>query len=409
MGALYPTPVRGSELNEIVAAKVRQAIPILREQDVALWIVQFARETHEHPEPVQDLVVGTSVMSPAAFLISAGGRTIAVVGTGDEQNVRDVGAYDEVIPYVTDIGPALSAVLADIDPPRIGLSYSPDDTNADNLTLGMYLRLKEYLQSTPYEERLVPGEDILVALRGRKLPVEIQRMRVAIDRTLEIFTEIERRLRPGVTERAIFDAIHDMMQERGLTPAWDGHHDPVVNFGPNSNFGPAGPTEIALQPGMLIHIDLGVKLDGYCSDLQRMWYLLRDTETEAPADLLERFQAVVSAKEAGFLALKPGAIGWHVDRAARSLLTTAGVPEPQFSFGHQLGRSTHDAGCLLGARWPRYGNRPYLQVEEGNVFTVELSVPSPAGVIGLEDDVLVTASGAEYLSAPQTKLMYLSG
>jgi Xaa-Pro aminopeptidase len=45
-----------------------------------------------------------------------------------------------------------------------------------------------------------------------------------------------------------------------------------------------------------------------------------------------------------------------------------------------------------------------MTVEEGNVFTLEYALPSPAGTIGLEEDVVVTENGAEYLGTPQTEL-----
>ncbi|MDQ2830023.1 MAG: hypothetical protein M3Y74_13365, partial [Chloroflexota bacterium] len=44
--------------------------------------------------------------------------------------------------------------------------------------------------------------------------------------------------------------------------------------------------------------------------------------------------------------------------------------EPQFAFGHHLGRTAHDGGGTLGPRWPRYGATPELLVEEGNVFAL---------------------------------------
>jgi Xaa-Pro aminopeptidase len=88
-------------------------------------------------------------------------------------------------------------------------------------------------------------------------------------------------------------------------------------------------------------------------------------------------------------------------------MTDAGYEEPEFAFGHQLGQFAHDGGCLLGPRWPRYHSRPLMEVEAGNVFTLEFAVPTPAGTIGLEEDVLVTRAGAEYLSPPQTELRCL--
>jgi Xaa-Pro aminopeptidase len=109
--------------------------------------------------------------------------------------------------------------------------------------------------------------------------------------------------------------------------------------------------------------------------------------------------------EAGIDALRPGAAGWEVDAAARATLVEAGYAEPMHALGHQLGRSAHDGGTTLGPRWDRYGASPLGVVEEGNVFTVEYGTSVPErGYIGLEEDLLVTADGVEFLSTPQREL-----
>lgn len=394
-------------MDSIVAAKIQQAVGLLRELDLPVWIVQFGRETYDHPAPVQGLAVGTTVTWPAAFIVSTAGRSIAIVGTGDVTNVQDVGVYEEVIGYVKDVGPDLRRILSELDPAHIGVSYSLDDDQADNITHGMYLMLQDILHDTPYAERLVSANRVLVALRGRKLPVEVARIQAAIDVTLQTFAVIESLLAPGITEREVADAVHRWLADTGVTTAWDFRYDPVVNFGPASKFGHAGPADIALAPGMLVHVDLGIKREGYCSDLQRMWYLLRNGEEQAPDDVLRPFATVVQSMQAGLVVLRPGVPGWQVDEAARKVILQAGYAEPEFALGHQLGQSTHDGGGLLGPLWPRYGNRPEIPVEEGNVFTLEYALPSPAGSIGLEEDVLITRDGAQYLSPPQTELVCL--
>ena len=86
-------------------------------------------------------------------------------------------------------------------------------------------------------------------------------------------------------------------------------------------------------------------------------------------------------------------------------LVAAGFPEPMYALGHQLGRSAHDGGTLLGPRWDRYGAAPHGVVEAGNVFTLEFGTAvAGRGYIGLEEDVLVTADGVEWLSTPQREL-----
>jgi Xaa-Pro aminopeptidase len=394
-------------VDDTIAAKVEQARALLREFDLPVWIAQFGRETFDHPEPVQHLVVGTSITWPAAFVIATDGTATAIVGTGDVANVRDVGAYPDVVGYVKDVGPPLRELLERLNPPRIGISYSRSDDSADCMTHGMYLLLEESLRGTPWVTTLVPAEDVLTRLRARKLPMEVARIRRAIAETTRTFEQIDGLLVRGVTERRLFEAIHALMQEAAMIPAWDGRYDPVVNFGPESKFGHAGPGDIELEPGMLVHVDFGVKLDGYCSDLQRMWYILRDDEDAPPPEVQRPFDTLVASLRTGFDALKPGMAGWEVDEAARGVLIKAGYAEPEFALGHQLGQSCHDGGGLLGPRWPRYGTRPLVAVEAGNVFTIEFAVQTPAGIIGLEEDVLVTSGAAEYLSTPQTQLRFV--
>jgi Xaa-Pro aminopeptidase len=67
----------------------------------------------------------------------------------------------------------------------------------------------------------------------------------------------------------------------------------------------------------------------------------------------------------------------------------------------------HDGGTMLGPRWEKYGKTPEGIVEPGNVFTLELGVPTDAGYIGLEEDVLVTEQGCSFLSSFQRELMLI--
>ncbi len=131
----------------------------------------------------------------------------------------------------------------------------------------------------------------------------------------------------------------------------------------------------------------------------------RMARREPPADVTRAWDALWAALDAGAATLRPGAIGWEVDAAARKTLVTAGFPEPMYALGHQLGRTAHDGGTLLGPQWDRYGNAPLGVVEEGNVFTLEYGTAVPGrGYIGLEEDVVVTSNGIEWLSTPQRDL-----
>lgn len=162
-----------------------------------------------------------------------------------------------------------------------------------------------------------------------------------------------------------------------------------------------------MQAGDLVHLDFGVAFEEYRSDLQRMWYLRDTEEPEPPERVRHAFCACVEAIEAGRRALHAGAVGWQVDAAARTSLVAAGYPEYKHALGHSVGLACHDGGPLIGPRWPRYGETPERPIEPGSVYTLELGAATERGYIGLEDEVLVTAAGAAFLSPVQRELLYV--
>ncbi len=213
-------------------------------------------------------------------------------------------------------------------------------------------------------------------------------------------------IRPGANEKEIGDYIHNAMAQRGVVPSWEAAYCPIVNCGPDSPVGHTGPSpDYVAQPGHIVHIDLGVVSNDYISDMQRIWYLQKPQEYEIPAAVQRAFSAVRGAILAGAEKLKPGVQGWEVDAVARRFIVDSGYAEYQHALGHHIGRTVHDGSTLLGPRWERYGNSPMGVVEAGNCYTLELGVQVPGhGLVSLEEDVLVTDQGVEWLSQPQTDI-----
>jgi Xaa-Pro aminopeptidase len=387
--------------------KADQAQALLAETDLDCWLT-FARETDLHPDPGVEQVVGAGVVRNSAFLFGAGGERIAIVANFDTSAIRAKGVFREVIGYDEDIrGPLLDA-LRRLDPRQIGLNYSLDDVTADGLTHGHFLLLQQLLNGTPYLERLTSAAPLLSRLRGRKTPTEIERIRQAVALTEQIVGLLAAQIRPGLSERDLAAFVHARFADLGVLPAWSAEGCPIVNSGPSSELGHTYPSAaIRVEPGHLVHIDLGVRRDGYCSDLQRMWYVRRPGESAPPAEVQRAIGTVMRAIEAGAEALRPGAQGFEVDAAARKVVAEAGYPEFKHGLGHSLGRAVHDGGTMLGPRWPCYGRNVEAVVEAGNVFTLELGVSTGSGFVGLEEDVLVTAAGCEFLSSRQRELMLI--
>jgi Xaa-Pro aminopeptidase len=391
----------------LVQQKLDQAVEILREQDVDLWLT-YVRETMLTKDPCLDLIAGVYSAWTGAFLVSATGERIAIVGRFDAPSVEGTDAF-EVIGYDESIRRALEETVTRLDPRSIALNYSGSDAAADGLTHGLWLELQDVFEGTQFPDRFQSSEAVVGALRGRKSAEEVARIRAAARETEEIFDIVGDALAPGLSELEIADLMHAEVARRGLGYAWGRDHCPAVDAGPEKDVGHSPPGDLETRRGELLHVDFGVCREDYCSDLQRMWYFLDEGETEPPEDVQRAFDAVWAAMDAGVDVLRPGAAGWEVDAAARATLVEAGYPEPMHALGHQLGRSAHDGGTTLGPRWDRYGASPFGIVEQGNVFTVEYGTAVPGrGYIGLEEDLLVTADGVEWLSTPQRELWSVS-
>ncbi len=392
-----------STASTLVHEKLDQAVAILREQDVDLWLT-FVRETMLTSDPCLELIAGTYSAWTGAFVVSATGERIAIVGRFDAPSVEQVGGY-EVIGYDESIKPSLMDAVERLAPRSIALNYSRNDPAADGLTHGLWLELQETFGGTTFADRFRSSEAIVNALRGRKSPSEVERIREAVRETEEIFDLVTAALRPGLSELEIAALMHDEVAGRGLGYAWGRDHCPAVNAGPEKEVGHAPPGELRTRRGELLHVDFGVSRADYTSDLQRVWYFLDEGETEAPDEVQRAWGALWESVDAGVAVLRPGIAGWEVDAAARASLVAAGYPEPMHALGHQLGRSAHDGGTTLAPRWDRYGDAPRGRVEVGNVFTVEYGTAVPGrGYIGLEEDLVVTADGVDWLSTPQRNL-----
>lgn len=396
----------------ITRQKLDQAVSLMEESGIDVWLT-FVRETSAGSDPVLPLLIEGSLTWQSALLVSRNGRKVAVVGNYDAPALEASGDWDQVRPYVNDIREALVGALDSlcdsVAQPKIGVNFSPDDDKADGLTHGMYLLLQRYAQDTRFEGCFVSAAPLVRALRARKTEEEVARIQTAIAHTDSLFSQIARFASVGTSEAGVQRFVHSLIDERGWGFGWERAGNPIVNSGPDSMVGHGIPSEaIIVSPGHIFHVDLGVVVEGYSSDIQRCWYVPALGEDAAPEDVLRAFGAVTAAIEAGFRALRPGTLGWEVDAAAREAIQDQGYPEYLHALGHQVGRLAHDGGTILGPRWERYGDTPFLPVEPGHVYTLELGVDVEGrGYLGLEEMVVVTESGAKWLTRrwPQIPLL----
>ena len=392
---------------QLLKEKIDQAVKILNEKDVDMWLT-FVRESSVTKDPVLEMIAGINFTWQSALIINKNGETSAIVGSLEEENIKQSGLYKNVISYVQSIREPLLDYIRQREPSKIAVNFSKTSPLADGLTVGMYLLLLDYFKDTDYEDKLISSEEIIASLRGRKTPVELSIMREAVKETLKIFNEAGNFIKPGKTEIEIAEYIRALAKVEGYELAWEEEHCPAVFTGPETQGAHSGPTNRKIERGHMVNIDFGIKHKGYCSDMQRTWYILRNNEEKPPKEVQEGFNVIRDAIQKVADNLKPGVKGCEMDDIARNYIIEKGYEEYPHGLGHQVGRNVHDGGAGLFPRWERYGETPFMEIEEGQVFTIEPRLQvKDYGTSTLEEEVVVTKDGCNFISKPQKELILI--
>ena len=247
-----------------------------------------------------------------------------------------------------------------------------------------FMEMKFLLSAMPSIE-LVDGGQIIEDLRMVKDADEIEKMRTAAKIAQKALMTTLERVRAGMTEKEIANALIIQLLKAGSNP--DLPFSPIVAIGENSANPHAVPSERSLRPGDLLLIDWGAGYEDYLSDITRTF-----TFGEVDQELLHIGKIVLAANQAGRDAGKPGLDAGTVDRAARSVISDAGYGHAFIHrTGHGLGMEAHEP--------------PYIFAENemilvpGMTFTVEPGIYLPGkGGVRIEDDVVMTTSGIESLT-----------
>lgn len=166
---------------------------------------------------------------------------------------------------------------------------------------------------------------------------------------------------------------------------------------------------------IVIQTDFGIKVfDRWVTDIQRFAYVLKEGETKAPKNIQYYWESAKNGNRQAMKAMKPGVKGVDVDRAQRVVMKEAGSQNVMWSTGHPVGYVAHDIGPNLGGSQSTH-IRPDSEkvLKEGMTFAFDgfHSWKLPNGnlkTISVEEMVVITKDGAEYLIAPQEELILIS-
>ncbi|HET7052484.1 MAG TPA: aminopeptidase P family protein [Solirubrobacterales bacterium] len=222
------------------------------------------------------------------------------------------------------------------------------------------------------------------ALRRVKDSGELAAIEAASELADEVWRwSVERGL-GGRSEREVARAAEARIRELGGDPSFPA----IVAAGPNGALPHAEPGERTIGQGELVVFDMGVKLDGYCSDGTRTYAV-----GEPGGRAREVYETVLDAQAAALDAVAAGIGGEALDGVARERIAAAGYGD---RFGHGLG---HGVGLEVHEA-PRVSPRSEDVLAAGEVVTIEPGVYLPGELgVRIEDLVVVTEEGCRNLSS----------
>ena len=284
----------------------------------------------------------------------------------------------EIVAVDQHIHDALAAQLKELRPDTLAFE-------AEHMTVKQHADLQEAIQRQQISVPLHPVAGWIEAMRVAKDAAEIARLRRVVllgDRVLEA---VAATIRPGMTEREVAWKLEVGMREAGAEAL---AFEVIVAAGPNGAMPHHRPSDRPIRAGEPIVIDMGARMDGYCSDL---------TRTVVPGQPDGRFwaiyQTVLRAQQACEAGLQAGMTGVQGDALARDVIAAAGYDDYfGHGTGHGVGLAVHEAPRLskLASDDP---------LPEGSIVTVEPGIYLPGwGGVRIEDMVVVGDTGVEVLT-----------
>jgi Xaa-Pro aminopeptidase len=257
---------------------------------------------------------------------------------------------------------------------------------------GVTYRLYQQLSDADGIDLTPIGQEV-ERLRWTKDADEIRLIEEAQTITDEAFGRILAKLIEGITEKEVALELEWSMRQAGA----DGiSFDSIVAFGENAAEPHHHPTDRALGPGEVVKMDFGALRSGYHSDMTRTVAL-----GDLPSELVEIYDVVRRAHQAGIEGVRAGISGADADRASRDVVKEAGYGDAfSHSLGHGVGLEIHEGPTL------RSTSEDVLP--EGAVVTVEPGVYVPGlGGVRIEDMVEVTADGCRVITGSPKDLTVL--
>ena len=401
---------------EWLARRHALLLPMMRRHKVAMWIV-VNEEFHDDP-------VTQYVAPPRPY---AGNRDLFVFADGGDRGLLRyalTGYAEEAILHFFEspeefrkVKEGLQELVARLKPASIALSIEPKEARPSrgvtrSLTRASYQFLAEAL-GPEVEARFVPAGPLIEEYLDTRLPEEREPYAAMAAATDELARQalsneviVPGRTSVGEVRRWLMDRLTEAgyatwfqpdlrVQRRGQTG------------GMSRGFLAVAAEAVVIERGDLLHLDFGLTSLGLNTDWQRMAYVLRDGEEEAPAGLSAALANTNALQDALILAARPGKTSADVYDELIAAMKARGINAQIYS--HPLGAQGHALGPAIDFRAAARKDAPH-PLRAGSYLAVELNTRTPAAEWGgqevfamQEDPAELTEQGYRFFRERQTR------
>jgi len=393
-------------------------LPMLRRHGIAMWIVA-TEEFHDDPL-VQHIAPPRPYVGNRDFFVfidagDAGLKRVAITGY-TEDNLRQFFETGEPVPAEVRLG----QLVDQYKPKTIGLAIGGTRGMTRSLTHDTYRMITGAI-GTPPGVSIVSAQDLIEEYADTRLPDEMPHYRAAVQLTealtrRALSSEV---IRPGTTtvgevRRWLYDALwaHGVrtwfqpdlrVQRRGTASAT------------SRGFLAVAPEATVIERGDVVHLDFGLSYMGLDTDWQKMAYVLRDGETEAPAGLKAAMKNTNTLQDAVMRRhSRPGRLAADVYTDTMAEMKAAGIEAMIYS--HPIGLHGHGLGASIDFRATQrvdIGQQAQKRLRLGSYISIELNtataIPEWDGqkvFVMMEDDAHLTEAGWEFFQ-PRQEAWYL--
>ncbi len=404
-----------------LAEKHAMLLPMMRAHGIAMWIV-VNEEFHDDP-------VVASIAPPRPYtgnrdlfvFVDAGERGLrrfAVTGYTEENLARFFEA-----PFTEPLPPAatLRRLWDEYQPRTIGLSIGGGRGQTRALGHDTYRFIAEAM-GPEAESRFTSAARLTIDYLDTRLPDELEYYRTAV----EVTEEIVRRalssefIKPGTTTVGdVRRALYDLLWAAGVRTWFQpdlrvqrAEGDVATSRG----FLAVAPEATVILPGDLVHIDFGITYMGFDTDWQKMAYVLKPGERDAPPGLKAALRNTNALQDALMLrAARPGRTGGEVFNATMAEMRERGIEAMVYS--HPLGNQGHGLGTSIDFRSALRTDTTAVntRLKLGSYQSIELNtatlVPEWGGkkvFVMMEDCAHLTTDGYRFFR-PRQEAFYLIG